>query len=389
MAPFVGGPVARAVETTPLSAALLEARMVGVLQGVSGVYVWIGEKSHAEYAAGARAWAQQLVKFEHAPPPIEVLQGDEPAPFWEMLGGQGPVAARLPAYDKDYGVGTVPTIPPPKVQVSMPSIGAPMSIAGMGGVGGLGRASDGSETARGGETTRLVPGIHTTADDDDVAPLPSARGGRPPLAGLGALSAVPPAAPAAEPPPTPRGGVTSFADLPRVSDPMPTPRGGRPDPLPGRDPLPPVSAAVPPLATPRGRSNPDEAAAERELASKKARDEEEGEEEEEGGGGGGRAELYAAPGPSGSAEWEDLSMFDTDDLDENGAFLLVVYDGGGGARSAHFWVGGESPLSYERDSDIVEVAHGFLAGKGHTELPISLVFQGEEPDTFWEHFVNG
>ena len=141
------------------------------------------------------------------------------------------------------------------------------------------------------------------------------------------------------------------------------------------------------------RASPDDAALEGEArSSKKARDDDE--EEGEGAGAGptegGSAELYQAPGPSGDASaWEDLSMFDSDDLDENHAFLLLCYDAERVARNAQFWIGGESPLSYERDSDIVEVARDFLSSKGLDELPISLVFQGDEDGAFWDHFVNG
>ena len=61
-----------------------------------------------------------------------------------------------------------------------------------------------------------------------------------------------------------------------------------------------------------------------------------------------------------------------DDLDENNAFLMLV-SRGSKVVAAHFWIGSESPLSYERDSDIAAVAHGFLEGKGlgRTEMAIA------------------
>ena len=143
----------------------------------------------------------------------------------------------------------------------MPStISAPMSIAGDG-------------------TRALIPGIHTTAEDDDdddddevdtSQPLPTARGPAPPR-GLG-LGSLPPRMAAQEEeleePPVRRG----FADIPRVEDPMPTPRGGRPGGLPGMPPMPSLAPDVPPLA-PRGRSSPDEPALEH--SSKKPRDDDE------------------------------------------------------------------------------------------------------------------
>ena len=41
------------------------------------------------------------------------------------------------------------------------------------------------------------------------------------------------------------------------------------------------------------------------------------------------------------------------------AFLLIVYSAAEpkAPKAAHFWIGGESPLSYERDSDITEVRY--------------------------------
>ena len=69
--------------------------------------------------------------------------------------------------------------------------------------------------------------------------------------------------------------------------------------------------------------------------------------------------------------------------------LHGVDRGGVIVHEVFFWLGGESPLSYERDSDIAEVARDFLQSKGLAELPLTLVFQGEETDGFWEYFVNG
>ena len=36
-----------------------------------------------------------------------------------------------------------------------------------------------------------------------------------------------------------------------------------------------------------------------------------------------------------------------------------------------------------------QVGHDFLETLGHAALPITLVFQGDEEEAFWEHFVNG
>ena len=164
MCPFVGGPVARGVEVArgaSLSVGLLDARTAFVLHGEAGHFIYCGDKCHPDYAACARDWAAALVRFESADAPVELDHtgaeaggGGGGAPsgaFWGMLGGgdAAGVPPRNPEYDKDYGVGTTPTIAPPEVPlVAMPrEISAPVSMAG---------------------TSGLIPGIHTTAADDDT-----------------------------------------------------------------------------------------------------------------------------------------------------------------------------------------------------------------------------
>ena len=144
-------------------------------------------------------------------------QGDETASFWALVPNAGPIAARLAAYDEDYGVGKGPSLPSQQLVLDLPA------------------------------ARPLVPGVHTTAHNDE--PLPSPRGGAapvtapvpaPPFAG-GAFKLKAPATALGEPP----------------VQPPPTPRG-RPDPVPL--PMPPTTARgrpVPdddaPLPTPRGR----------------------------------------------------------------------------------------------------------------------------------------
>jgi hypothetical protein len=222
-----------------------------------------------------------------------------------------------------------------------------------------------------GGTAALIPGVHTTegameADGPPAAPRMGGLG----LGGLRGRSG----GDDAEVPPTPRG---------RPDEPLPTPRGGG-----GLGAIPRVEE---PLPTPRGRPAPDEAAREGDArSSKKARDDEAGADADTipvaGGAHGppGGAELYAYP------EWENLSMFDSDDLLEEGAFALLVFSETGAAERVVLWVGNDSQLSYERDSDILEVGREFTAAKGCPDAPVTLVFQGEEEDeSFWKYFVNG
>ena len=140
-------------------------------------------------------------------------QGDETASFWALVPNAGPIAARLAAYDEDYGVGKGPSLPSQQLVLDLPA------------------------------DRPLVPGVHTTAHNDE--PLPSPRGGAapvpaPPFAG-GAFKLKAPATalgePPVQPPPTPRGRPDPVA-LP----PPPTTARGRP-----------VPEDDAPLPTPRGR----------------------------------------------------------------------------------------------------------------------------------------
>ena len=66
---------------------MLDPRTAVVVHGPAAVFVWCGKRAHAAYAPAAHAWAGRLVKFEGAPAATAVTQGEEPAAFWEALGG--------------------------------------------------------------------------------------------------------------------------------------------------------------------------------------------------------------------------------------------------------------------------------------------------------------
>ena len=334
MAPDVGGPVGRQIELSQNVApttADLDARSSWVVFGASGLCVWHGERSHADYQECARALCLQLGRFERAPPAVEMAQGSETAAFWSMVDDAGGIAARLPTYDDEYGVGKTPSLAVTEPVLSLPA-------------------------------DRPLPGVHTTATED--ARLPSARGGGLGLGGLGLskLDAAPD-----RPPPTPCGP-------PDDGEPLPSPRGRPAQPLPYEL-----------LPTPRGRPAPDEG--EEARLQKKARDEAEEQEAAEGAARRGEplAELYSHP------DWADLSMFDRDDLLDEGVFVLLVYaDDRMSPERLIVWVGGESELSGERDADILELADEFTQAKELGQLPAAVVHQGEENDAdgFWDYFVN-
>jgi len=191
-----------------------------------------------------------------------------------------------------------------------------------------------------------LPGVYTTATEE--TPLHSARG-RPP-------------------PPEPTAAALGLRKLGEPADlPPPTPRG-RPNVL--------LPTARPPPA-------PDDGEAAR--SSKKAR------EEGDGGSDGAQrrgepfSELYSYPG------WENLSLFDCDDLLEEGIFALLTYqEDHKTPKRVMLWVGGESEASGERDADIMEIAEEFLQAKELGQLPAVIVHQGEEDEAegFWDFFIN-
>lgn len=391
LSPFVGGPVARLVDGDDAGskavggacAGVLDPRTSYVLHGEHGLIIWRGERSHPEYVEGARLWARQLGRFEHAVDPIECAQGAEPAEFWQMLGGEGDVPSRLACYDKDYGVGTKPTIPPPEVEVQMPVISEPLSISGS--------ARSGGETPRGGAPPPMmgmIPGIHTTMSADDELPPPSARGrsgggggdgsetprGAPPpmserLGGLG-LTKLAPTPAADEPPPSHRGPPPprSFADLPRGGDEL--------------------------LPTPRGRRNGPEPEPEEDSRSlKKPR-----EDDEAMGGAGGAVATSFAPSEGGYAEvyafpdWDQIPMFTRADFEPQCAFAILLLDQAGAPGKLVMWIGDDSPLCEERDSDIIDSGKEVLSELSlPANVPVELLFEtdAEEGEPLYEYFPDG
>ena len=91
---------------------MLDPRTAVVVHAPAAVFVWCGKRAHAAYAPAAHAWAARLVKFEGAPAATAVAQGEEPAAFWEALGGgdSEQVPPKVAAWDDDYGVGKEPII---------------------------------------------------------------------------------------------------------------------------------------------------------------------------------------------------------------------------------------------------------------------------------------
>ena len=401
LSPFVGGPVARSVDSDDsackaaggVCAAVLDPRTAYVLHGALGLVIWVGARAHPEYVEGARTWAKQLGRFERAVPPAEVAQGEEPPAFWSMLGGFGEVPDRLSAYDKDYGVGTTPTIRPPEIEVQMPVISAPLSISG---------SSD-----RGGDPPTLLPGIHTTMSAEEDVPPPSARGGEtprgnpPPMSarlGLGTLGRAPSSdAPppthqqvgstaggqqvgstADAPPPTHRGAPPprSFADLPRESDPLPTPRGRR-GPADEDE----ADASAPSSKKPReAEGTPAALAAVSEEAAAAGRGEL---ATAFSAGDGGAALVFAYP------DWDEVPMFTRSDFESHCAFAVLCKDANGLPGRVVMWVGEDSSLGDERDSDIMEIGKEFVAElELPAAVPMDLMFEADadEADAFYDYF---
>jgi len=275
MVPAHTAPRARSVDG-PCSVAMLDPRTAVVLHGAEAVFVWCGKRAHAAYVAAAHAWAARLVKFEGAPAATEVAQGDEPAAFWEVLGGgdSGQVPPKVAAWDADYGVGKKPIIA--NLELELP-----------GGKGG----KDAAPAAAKSPPARAAP------------PLPTPRGMGAPLE-------------------TPRG------------------RGGSRQPEPEPEPEPPTKPEP-------------------------------------------QAALYELE----DGEWEEMGMFDSDDLDDDKVLVLLAR--ADGVISSHgtcfVWVGGEADEDEAR-----ELGAAFARAKElPAEMPLEIVISGKEPGLFWSYFVNG
>jgi len=267
MVPAHTAPRARSVDGL-CSAAMLDPRTAMVVHAPAAVFVWCGKRAHAAYAPAAHAWAARLVKFEGAPAATAVAQGEEPAAFWEALGGgdSEQVPPKVAAWDDDYGVGKEPVIA--NLELELP-----------GGKGGKGAAPAAAA----------------------AKPKPAATAAAPPLQ-------------------TPRGGA-----------PLETPRGrgGSRQPAPEPEPPPPPK--------------PEPQAALYEL--------------EEG-------------------EWEEMGMFDSDDLDDDKVLVLLAR--ADGVISSHgtcfVWVGGEADEEEAR-----ELGAAFARAKElPAEMPIEIVISGKE-----------
>jgi len=91
------------------------------------------------------------------------------------------------------------------------------------------------------------------------------------------------------------------------------------------------------------------------------------------------AELFEYP------DWENVSMFDSDDLLDDGIFVLLVHGAEASADKVFVWVGKESEAA-----DAQRVGGDFAAAKGLApDVPITVVQQDAEDSSFWSYFVDG
>ena len=111
------------------------------------------------------------------------------------------------------------------------------------------------------------------------------------------------------------------------------------------------------------------------------------------GDGGGEPPPPPKPPPAAAmyelenGEWEEMGMFDSDDLDDERIFVLLAR--GDGVISSHgtcfVWVGADADEAEGR-----KLGEGFVRAQDlPPEMPLELVRSGEEPGVFWSYFVNG
>jgi len=86
-------------------------------------------------------------------------------------------------------------------------------------------------------------------------------------------------------------------------------------------------------------------------------------------------------------DWQELEMFDSDDL--VGEMAMVLLPNKKPVKCVYVWMGGDF-MNEEGYTKGAEIAGEFLALKGlpsTTEVKIEL--EGDESDPFWDYFVNG
>jgi len=85
-------------------------------------------------------------------------------------------------------------------------------------------------------------------------------------------------------------------------------------------------------------------------------------------------------------DWQELEMFDSDDLVSDLAMVLLPNKKP--VKAVHVWCGAE--FLEDTEDEAAEIAGEFLALKGlpsTTEIKVEV--EGDESDTFWDYFVNG
>jgi hypothetical protein len=99
--------------------------------------------------------------------------------------------------------------------------------------------------------------------------------------------------------------------------------------------------------------------------------------------------------------FEALSMFDSDDLREDGVFMLQIQKRGESEANAtctgialHLWIGEDVDVSAWEDGAGGLLAHVQLLYEAQVILPAAVTSacvqrQGEESEDFWDGFVNG
>eukprot|EP00002_Diphylleia_rotans_P001213 TRINITY_DN10679_c0_g1_i1.p1 TRINITY_DN10679_c0_g1~~TRINITY_DN10679_c0_g1_i1.p1 ORF type:complete len:828 (+),score=177.76 TRINITY_DN10679_c0_g1_i1:164-2647(+) len=101
-------------------------------------------------------------------------------------------------------------------------------------------------------------------------------------------------------------------------------------------------------------------------------------------------EMYRYP------DWEQVGMFDSDDLDDNEVFVLVP-NSFARPLSIWVWVGSsfmEQDMEDARESAAKDIAFRFVADYASQwgsrgEVDVKVAFSGQEDEAFWELFMNG
>jgi len=336
---------------TSVDAHRLVSSQAAVLQHERGLYVWRRRGCSDSHMRLARVHAERLMRYEKAPTPVFLIQGDETPEFLALIGeASGDMAVDVPIQTASPTPLPPPqplSQPPPTPPPPPPPPPPPHTLSAMG------------HTPSAPSALNPLPVVSSGADDGgrlrDKSPSPPTEPRDPP-----------PPQPKPEeqpPPPEPTAGLNPFAAAAAMARNSgsaalipPTPRGPRRDP-------------TAPMVSGKSMEMVEEEDSGADTVFEPV------------------AKMFSLP------DWEEIDNFDSDDLWEDRAFLLHVdKEKTNGDDKVFVWFGRDYPGCVEGDVQQVSAAC-VLQFKAKfdisSDVEVNVMLDGEETDEFWELFQLG